>query len=212
MYQDRVDAGRQLAVRLAAHCYGESVVLAIPRGGVVVAAPIAQRLKTRLEVLITRKIGHPANSEVAVGAVMPDGSTVIDPTAKSILSEEYLAAVAAKEYEEIKRRMTAYQGSSRTPEVAGRVAIIVDDGIATGYTIRAAVKWLRALKPGRIVIAVPVAPVCLVAELRTLVDDVICPSQPKRFMAVGMYYRDFSQTADEEVIALLDEVNGVLLR
>jgi len=209
MYQDRVDAGRQLAVRLAAHHYGESIVLAIPRGGVVVAAPVARRLNTRLEVLVTRKIGHPSNPEVAVGAVMPDGSTVIDVTAKSILNEEYLAVIAAKEYEEIKRRMLAYQGSSRAPEVAGRTAIIVDDGIATGYTIRAAVKWLRTLKPGRIVIAVPVAPVELVAQLASQVDDVICPSQPKQFRAVGMYYRDFNQTGDGEVIELLSEINGV---
>jgi predicted phosphoribosyltransferase len=212
LYIDREDAGQQLAEKLQARNYSNVSILAVPRGGIVVAVPIARRLDVGMEVLVTRKIGHPANSEVAIGAVMADGSAVLDNflIERFAISQEYLQRVIAAEYAEIRRRIVAYSGTDAPPAVAGKTAIIVDDGIATGYTIRAAVKWLNALNPAKTVIAVPVAPPDVVAELANEVDEIICPLQPEQFMAVGMHYRDFPQNSDQEVISILQAINKQL--
>ena len=210
MYEDRIEAGQVLAELLAARHYSAISLLAVPRGGIVIAAPIARLLDARLEVLVTRKISHPANPEVAIGAVMADGSAVLDNRLIETyaIPNTYLERTIAREYMEIQRRMMAYSGSNEPPEVKGRTAIIVDDGIATGYTVRAAVKWLKLLEPQRIIIAVPVAPPDTVAEIAREVDEIICPLTPDQFMAVGLYYRNFAQNTDDEVLNVLREVNN----
>lgn len=196
-----------LAEQLAGHHLESICVLGIPRGGIVTAAPIARRFKTKLEVLVTRKIGHPSNPEYAIGAVMPDGQAVLDQTTirLSNVSKEYLEETIAAQYAELKRRLRRYTGQVTPPEVTGKTAILVDDGIATGYTMKAAIQWLKTLKPTKIIVAVPVAPPETIEELRRLVDMVICPLQPESFLAVGVHYAEFPQTSDEEAISLLQE-------
>jgi len=210
MYQDRQAAGEVLAAKLAARPFGPLAILAVPRGGIVVAAPIARRLNTRLGVLVTRKIGHPANPEVAVGAVMADGSAILDQALinRTGVSQDYLQQAITAEYAELKRRLVLYTGSEQPAPVAGKTAVIVDDGIATGYTVRAAITWLKTLHPAKIVLAVPVAPPETLAELAGEVDEIICPLQPESLMAVGMYYQEFPQNTDKEVLAILKEING----
>ena len=207
MYQNRWEAGERLAEQLAVHHLESVCVLGIPRGSIVTAAPIARRFKTKLEVLVTRKIGHPSNPEFAIGAVMPDGQVVLDQTTirLSHVSREYLEETIAAQYTELKRRLLRYTGHTAPPEVTGKTAILVDDGIATGYTMKAAIQWLKTLKPSKIIVAVPVAPPETIEELRGLVDMVICPLQPESFLAVGVHYAEFPQTSDEEAIALLQE-------
>lgn len=209
MYENRRQAGETLAAELAARRYETVSLFAVPRGGIVVAAPVAERLGVPLGILVTRKIGHPANPELAIGAVMGDGTAVLDEELirAYAIPQEYLDRIIAREYAEIKRRLVVYTGSDAPPVVAGRTAVIVDDGIATGYTIRAAIAWLKTLFPAGIVVAVPVAPPETVAAIAGDVDAVICPLQPADFMAVGQYYRDFAQTSDEEVLALLKKLN-----
>jgi predicted phosphoribosyltransferase len=208
VYQDRRSAGLELAAALATRQFDNVVVLAVPRGGVFVAAPVARRLNARIDVLVTRKIGHPSNPEVAIGAVMPDGSAILDNNliATFAISQDYIKRSIAEEYMELKRRMVMYSGKGGASGLQGCTAIIVDDGIATGYTVRAAVKWLKTQQPARIVVAVPVAPPDTVEELRREVDEVICPLQPEYFMSVGMYYIDFPQNTDAEVQAILEDL------
>lgn len=210
VYRDRHHAGETLAGEIAARGYTDIVLLAVPRGGIVVAAPVARRLGVPLGVLVTRKLGHPANPEVAIGAVMADGTAVLDHDLirATGVTDEYLDRAIAREHAEIGRRMTAYTGSSAPPAVAGRTALVVDDGIATGYTIRAAIAWLKTLGPARVVVAVPVAPPDTVAALAGEVDEVICSLQPENFMAVGMHYREFPQNTDDEILAILKETNA----
>ncbi len=207
MYQNRWEAGKILAEKLAKYHFESVCVLGIPRGGIVTAAPIAQHFKTNLDVLVTRKIGHPMNPEFAIGAVMPDGSAVFDSftISTSNVPQAYLSATVAEQHAELQRRMLLYTGSTTPPNVAGKTAIIVDDGIATGYTMIAAIKWIKTLKPAKIVVAVPVGPPETIEQLMRLADIVVCPLQPPSFMAVGMHYAEFPQTTDEEAIALLKQ-------
>ncbi|HWQ61142.1 MAG TPA: phosphoribosyltransferase family protein [Negativicutes bacterium] len=209
MYENRRQAGETLAAELAARRYEKVSLFAVPRGGIVVAAPVAERLGVPLGILVTRKIGHPANPELAIGAVMGDGTAVLDEELirAYAIPQEYLDRIIAREFAEIKRRLIVYTGSDTPPAVAGRTAVIVDDGIATGYTIRAAITWLKTLGPARIVVTVPVAPPETVAEIAGNVDEIICPLQPAAFMAVGQHYRYFGQTSDEEVLTILKEIN-----
>ncbi|MBC8016341.1 MAG: phosphoribosyltransferase [Sporomusaceae bacterium] len=205
MFKDRMAAGQILAKKLD-YLRGHPIcILAVPRGGIVIAEPIAHQLDSDIQVLVTRKIGHPANSEVAIGAVMPDGSAVWDRQMIERLgvSKQEFDMWVAEEYLEVQRRQVLYTGSTQPPDVTGKTAIVVDDGIATGYTIRAAIQWLKHAKPLKIIIAVPVAPSDVVAELAREVDDVICLLQPEPFWAVGMHYEEFSQTTDEEVAEIL---------
>ncbi|WP_378957043.1 phosphoribosyltransferase [Pelosinus sp. sgz500959] len=180
-------------------------LLAVPRGGVVVAAPIAVTLDTVINLLVTRKIGHPANEEVAIGAVMPDGSAIFDQrTISNIgITDDKMEGMIKQGYSEIVRRQLHYIGSTAIPDMNGKEALIVDDGIATGYTIRAAIQWLKTLNPSKIIVAVPIAPPDVVANLSQEVDKFICLVQPDPFSAVGAYYKDFSETKDQEVMQLL---------
>lgn len=209
MYQNRQAAGEVLAGKLADRRFSAPVVLAVPRGGIVVAAPVARRLSVALGVLVTRKIGHPVNPEVAVGAVMADGSAILDENLirRTAVSRDYLQQAIAAEYAELKRRLVLYTGSELPAPVGGKTAVIVDDGIATGYTVRAAITWLKTLGPAKIVVAVPVAPPETIADLAREVDEIICPLQPALFQAVGMHYQEFPQNSDAEVLAILAEIN-----
>ncbi|MEN6564808.1 MAG: phosphoribosyltransferase family protein [Veillonellales bacterium] len=206
MYQNRTSAGYILAENLSRLTLSHPCLLAIPRGGVLVAAPVADKLNLPLDILITKKIGHPLNPEVAVGAVMPDGTTIWN---EALLSEmnihkAQLQPQVEEKYREIQQRLTIYTGSdSVTPAIRNQTVIIIDDGIATGYTIRAAVLWLKSLAPAKIILAVPVAPPDVLEELAGLVDQLVCPLQPLHFQAVGLYYQDFHQNTDAEVIHIL---------
>jgi putative phosphoribosyl transferase len=208
-FPDRVAAGRALAEALARQRLADPIVLALPRGGVPVGLQIARALSAPLDLLLVRKIGVPYQPELAVAAVM-DGEEpvlVIDEPirADTGVARDYIEKEAQVQLAEIERRRRAYLGGRAPLPVAGKTAIVVDDGIATGTTMRAAVKGLRERKPARIVIAVPVAPPDTVQALRREVDDVVCLAQPEVFGAIGYFYRDFHQLSDDEVIDALDQ-------
>lgn len=206
-FADRSDAGRQLAQRLAAISLPNPAVLALPRGGVPVAAEIARALHAPLDLLLVRKIGVPWQPELAVAAVI-DGERpdlVIDEAIQrdAGVPQEYIDQQATRQLEEIERRRRLYLGERPAVRVEGCTAIVVDDGIATGTSMRAALRALRRRRPARLVLAVPVAPPDTLARLRAEVDEIVCLAQPMPFMAIGPYYDDFHQLADTEVTALL---------
>ena len=211
-FKDRAEAGRQLAaavLRLGlVHPLVHPLVLALPRGGVPVAAEVARALQAPLDLLIVRKIGAPGQPELAVAA-MAEGdppTLVVDERTSQVTGadEAYIEREARTQRTEIDRRCTAYRRGHARLGVAGKSVIVVDDGIATGSTVRAALQALRRMRPLRLILAVPVAPADTLIELSPLVDDVVCLSQPAHFRSVGMYYADFQQVDDAEVIALLD--------
>jgi putative phosphoribosyl transferase len=206
-FQNRVEAGRLLGARLAALHLANPVVLALPRGGVPVGLEVARALDAPLDLLLVRKIGVPWQPELAVAAVM-DGAepvVVVEPhvQAETGVKQSYIDQRAQEELEEIERRRRIYLGGRPPVPVAGRTAIVVDDGIATGTTMRAALRGLRRRNPARLVLAVPVAPPDTIADLRREVDDVVCLAQPSFFGAIGYFYMDFHQLSDDEVIALM---------
>lgn len=206
VFADRHDAGRRLAHAVIALGLDDPVVLALPRGGVPVAFEVARALRAPLDVLLVRKIGAPGHEEYGIGAVV-DGAVhqvVIDELAAHVTgaSQAYIDAQTARQLAEIERRRALY--CAGTPiALAGRAVVMVDDGIATGGTARAALRGLAKAKPARIVLAVPLAPAEALPELGQLCDDLICLSSPAPFYAVGMHYRDFRQTEDAEVVSLL---------
>lgn len=196
-----------LGARLAALQLADPVVLALPRGGVPVALEVARALDAPLDLLLVRKIGVPWQPELAVAAVM-DGAEPVVVVERHIQTEtgvkqEYIEQRAKEELAEIERRRRTYLADRAPVPVAGRTAIVVDDGIATGTTMRAALKGLRRRNPARLVLAVPVAPPDTINELRQEVDDVVCLAQPSFFGAIGYFYRDFHQLSDDEVITLM---------
>ncbi len=204
---NRVDAGRQLAAVLAAYRSQRPVVLALPRGGVPVAAEIAAALDAPLDLIIARKIGVPAQPELAMGAVVDGADPEIvrnDDVIKLIgISEETFARVRDQELAEVERRRARYVGSRPRAAIAGHTAIVVDDGIATGATAKAALHALRRQEPRKIVLAVPVAPTDTLYELGSEADDVVCLKDEANFGSIGSFYDDFSQLTDEEVAAIL---------
>jgi predicted phosphoribosyltransferase len=206
-FEDRVDAGRKLAAALAAYKDKAPAVLALPRGGVPVAAEIATALAAPLDLILVRKIGVPGNRELAMGAVV-DGATPIVVRNEDVIqltgtTESEFKAVCDRELEEIDRRRVRYLGGRERVNLAGRTAIVVDDGIATGATMRAALQATRARNPGKLILAVPVAPTDTLVTLRKEVDDLICLEDHEAFGAIGYYYLDFSQISDDEVIEIL---------
>jgi predicted phosphoribosyltransferase len=208
-FTDRRAAGRQLGEALDPLGLDTPLVLALPRGGVPVAFEIAKRLKAPLDILLVRKIGSPGWEEVGIGALADFGGKqqlVIDEDYARMTGADaaYIEREVAQERAEIERRRAAY-GQGAGEEVRGRTVILVDDGIATGGTVKAAVKALRAAEAGRIVLAVPVAPPSVLAELEDQCDEVVCLSAPQNFSAVGVHYADFEQTSDAEVIGLLEQ-------
>jgi predicted phosphoribosyltransferase len=206
-FKDRAEAGRKLALALAGYRDQLPVVLALPRGGVPVAAEIAAALEAPLDLVLVRKIGVPFQPELAMGAVVDGGSPIVvrneDVIRLAGLSEAEFEAVRDSELIEIDRRRQRYLGHRKRVEVAGRTAIVVDDGIATGATTRAALRATRLRKPQRLVLAVPVAPSESLAAMREEADDVVCLESHELFGAIGFYYKDFRQISDEEVISIL---------
>ncbi len=207
VFQDRAEAGRVLADRLTKYVGSpDVVVLALPRGGVPVGFQVARSLGAPLDVLSVRKLGVPGREELAMGAIASDGTQVINQqiVRELGLAKDTLQAVAAAEHEELERRERIYRGQRPRPELTGKVVIVVDDGLATGATMRAAVAAIRRQQPARVVVAVPVGAASTCRKLQQAAEEVICASTPALFVAVGQAYRDFAQTTDEEVRALLD--------
>jgi len=206
IYKDREQAGQLLANKLSAYSDSPCVVFGIPRGGVVVAAQIAQHLNCRLDIVAPRKLGAPQDPEYAIGAVCSWGpETFINEHAVNALriSPEYVRSETALQMEEAKRRLLLYRGSFDPPDLANEVAIVVDDGVATGYTTRAALASIRRCRPLKLILAIPVGAPDSVLALRSYADEIICPMQPSSFRAVGNWYKYFDQTSDDEVIAIL---------
>jgi putative phosphoribosyl transferase len=207
MFRDRSEAGRMLAERLA-HYAGrdDALVLALPRGGVPVGYEIAQALHLPLDVFVVRKLGTPGQPELAMGAIASGGVLVVNHDVVGALGipDYQIREVAEMEQQELERRERQYRGDRPPLDARGRTVILVDDGLATGSTMRAAAAALRRMQAARIVMAVPVAAPNTCAQLRAEGDEVICAETPEPFLAVGQWYRDFSQTTDEEVRELLE--------
>jgi putative phosphoribosyl transferase len=204
-FRDRHDAGRVLAKALAAwRGQPEVVVLALPRGGVPVAWEVARALEAPLDVLVVRKLGYPGQEELAMGAIGPGGVRVMSDVPRMWpVSDAEVKRVVQREQEELARRERLYRGERAPLVLAGRVAILVDDGLATGATMHAASLAVRAMQPRRIVVAVPVGSREAVQLLNTVADEVVCVHVPEPFRAVGLWYENFGQTSDEEVRELL---------
>jgi len=208
IFQDRTDAGQQLAARLVQYANRPDVlVLALPRGGVPVAYEVAKQIGAPLDVFLVRKLGVPGYEELAMGAIATGGVRVINEDVVSQLDipGEVIDAVAAEEQRELERREQAYRDDRPPPDVKGHTVILIDDGLATGSTMRAAAAALRKQVPARIVIAVPVAAAQTCDEFREEVDEIVCAVTPEPFRGVGLWYQDFSQTTDEEVRELLEK-------
>jgi putative phosphoribosyl transferase len=204
-FPDRVEAGKQLAKALAGHAGGNGLVLAIPRGGVVVGYEIAQALHLPLDVIIPHKLGAPYNAELAIGAIAEDGSAVLDDNLIAYLdiSRDYIAQESERQKKEIERRLRLYRQNMPSSDFKGKDVIVVDDGIATGSTMKAALLSVKNRGARTITVAIPVGPPSTIRELEKRADDVVCLYMPEDFQAIGQFYDDFSQTSDDEVIELL---------
>ena len=205
-FRDRIEAGRVLATRLAEYANRQDVlVLGLPRGGVPVAYEVARELGVPLDVFVVRKLGMPGHEEYAIGAIATGGVRIINEEAVRTfgVTDAEIEAVTAEEQLELKRRERRYRDSREPPTIAGKTVILVDDGLATGSTMRAAVEALRQEGPARIVVAVPTAAPETCEDIAAHVDEMICAMTPEPFYAVGLWYDDFGQTSDEEVHDLL---------
>jgi predicted phosphoribosyltransferase len=212
IYSNRSDSGRRLARELANYASEKPIILALPRGGVLVAAEIAGALDAPLDLLLVRKIGVPFQPELAMGAVVDGGHPHVirneDVIALADISADDFNRVCQSELSEIERRRTLYLADRPRADVKDRVAIVVDDGIATGATVRAALQAIRERNPKRLVLAVPVAPTSTLEELSGLVDDIVCLQSHEPFYAIGLYYDDFHQVSDSEVVSILSEARA----
>jgi predicted phosphoribosyltransferase len=211
-FRDRVEGGRALARALLSRYGGRDdvVVLALPRGGVPVGYEISKALRAPLDVFLVRKLGVPGHPELAMGAIATGGTRVLNEDVVSMLGipGRAIESVAADEQVEMDRRARAFRGDLPDPDVSGRTVILVDDGLATGSTMRAAVEALRRQRPARIVVAVPIGSSSTCAALAEDVDDLVCARTPEPFHAVGQGYEDFAQTTDEEVRSLLEDARA----
>ena len=206
-FDNRQQAGRELASALTEYRGQDCIILAIPRGGVVVAYEVATELGLALDVIVPRKIGAPGQPELAIGAVASWGNheRILDERAVAYLGvgEDYIERQVRQELAEVNRRLLAYRDTTDPPDVAGRKVILIDDGIATGYTTKAAALALRNLNASRVILAVPVAPPDALESIGPYVDEIVCLKTPSPFMAVGYWYHDFLQVSDAEVVGLL---------
>lgn len=210
-FEDRHAAGRLLAAALRAYAgRNDVVVLALPRGGVPVGYEVAKALGAELDVLIVRKLGLPYHPELAMGAIASGGAIDLNPDviAMSGVTQGDIEGVLAQEYRELERREALYRGARPPAQIEGRTVIVVDDGIATGASMRAALKALRTRKPAKIIVAVPVAPIDTRERLRDVADEFVCVLSPADFRAVGQFYRHFGQTSDDEVRTLLAQFDS----
>lgn len=206
-FADRADAGRALAAEL--HDYlgrDDVIVLALPRGGVPVAAEIARELDVPLDVFLVRKLGVPGREELAMGAIASGGGLVFNQDVVQLagLDESHIRPVIERELAELRRRERAYRDDLPPPELRDRIVILVDDGLATGATMRAAIDAIKQQEPARLIVAVPVAPPETCQEIGRMVDEIICLMQPDPFLSVGTWYADFSETTDDDVRELLE--------
>jgi len=207
-FRDRTEAGRQLAARLISYRDRDALVLGIARGGVVVGAPIAEALHAELDVLAPRKLPIPAAPEAGFGAIAEDGTMYLNPALVRALelTEEEIRAIAARVLVEVRRRVARYRGDRPPPQVRDRPVILVDDGLATGYTMLAAISSVKREAPGRLVVAVPVSPLSTLRMIEPHADEVVCLLAPEtEVFAVANFYEDFRDLQDEEVIALLEQ-------
>ncbi len=205
LFRDRQNAGATLAARLERYRGGGGLVLALPRGGVVVAAEVARRLGAELDVVVARKLGSPHSDELAIGAVTAEGERSLNEDVILCFPEPYITAVTRVQRGEARRHETLFRAGRPAPRIRGRIVILVDDGLATGATMHAAVQSVRAQAPARLVVAVPVGSREACAALRAEADEVVCLSEPEDFGAVGSWYERFEQTEDAEVERLLAE-------
>jgi predicted phosphoribosyltransferase len=206
MFENRKDAGEKLVNRLQNYKNRQNtIVVGLPRGGVVVAFEVAQKLQLPLDIVATRKISMPGNPEAAIGAVTPDGNKVFDQDfiSEVEIEQDYLDNEIAKEIKEAKRRIKVYRENRKPLNLAGKTVLVIDDGVATGSTIRAAVKSIRSQDAKKIVIAVPVAPREFLKKIASEVDEIVCLETPPYFVAVGEVYKDSTQTSDDEVVRLM---------
>jgi putative phosphoribosyl transferase len=214
IFMNRSDAGKKLAEALSRReGLEDAVVLALPRGGVPVGFEVARTLRAPLDVFVVRKLGVPGHEELAMGAIA-SGDVVAwneDVLRESHVSQEILDRVVAREREELKRRESVYRGDRPSIVIEGKTVLLVDDGLATGASMRAAVSAVRTRKPSRIIVAVPAAPPDTCDSFRASVDEVVCLITPRPFSAVGLWYADFSQTTDREVRELLDQADTPFL-
>lgn len=213
-FSDRKDAGRKLAQKLGHYADRPDVlVLALPRGGVPVAFEVSRLLNAPMDVFIVRKLGLPGREELAIGAIATGGIRVLNDDVIRLLNvpEEVIRFVAKRELQELQRREQIYRGNRPPPDVRDKIVILIDDGLATGASMRAAVKGLRAQHPARIVVAVPAAAAEVCEAFRHEVDEIVCAMTPEPFQGVGRWYEDFRQMTDDEVRSLLEESNQQLL-
>ncbi len=207
-FRDRAEAGRLLAAKLGQYANRPDVlVLALPRGGVPVGYEVAKGLNAPLDVFLVRKLGVPGHEELAMGAIASGGVLVLNDDVVFALRipQQLIDLVAQREQQELERREQAYRGDRPQPDVHGKIIILVDDGLATGSTMRAAIRALRQREPAKIVVAVPAASPDTCEAFRGEVDDIVCALTPEPFYAVGLWYEDFSQTTDQEVRDLLEQ-------
>jgi predicted phosphoribosyltransferase len=208
IFKNRMDAGRKLAGELSEYANRRDVILlALPRGGVPVAYEIAKQLNVPMDIFLVRKLGVPGNKELAMGAIASEDTRVLnqDIIRSFGISDRTISKVAADERGELQRRERLYRGDRKRPEIKGRTVILIDDGLATGATMLAAVKALRSKTPSKIVIAVPVASLDTCRTFEREVDDIICGATPEPFYGVGAWYEDFRQVSDEEVCDMLEK-------
>jgi len=210
-FENRQDAGRKLARKLSERDFDDPLILALPRGGVPVGFEVAKALGAQMDLLFVKKIGAPGWPEYGIGAVVDGASPQIVLTEEIVRqirpSPDYIEAETQRQLREIARRRSAYLGDRQPIDIAGRTVIIVDDGIATGGTVKAALKGVRKNKPGKTILAVPVAPPSALEELRDECDEMVCLYTPSPFGAVGSFYRDFDQTSDSDVISLMSQLD-----
>ncbi|HAT68110.1 MAG TPA: phosphoribosyltransferase [Candidatus Yonathbacteria bacterium] len=202
IFKNRIEAGKKLAERLAEFKETNAIILALPRGGIITGAEVAHALDLPLDIIVTRKIGAPGNEEYAIGAIDIEGTGVFSESEAAYVDKEWLNKEITKEKQEAERRWQEYRGTRGPLELVGKTVVIVDDGIATGMTMKAAVRYAKKLGAQNVIVAVPVAPQSTVAELKQEVD-VRTLETPVLFFAVGQFYEDFPQISDQEVIRLL---------
>lgn len=209
MFINRKDAGQKIAVNLEKFKDENPIVLAIPRGGIPIAYETIKKFGFEWDFIIPRKIGLPHNKEIAIGAISLDGSYLFNERYINMLniSEEYIKEEISKQIEEIKRRLNKYKGNDNFPNVKNKTVIIIDDGIATGFTIQVAIASIKKHGAKKIILAVPVAPYDTISVLEKIIDEVICLLIPHEFHSVGFYYNDFKQTTDDEIFNLIYELN-----